>query len=63
MVIDLEEEWDNFNRSLNVDEQVPELKNPQQKIPLEITVEETTNTQEIEHILVICTSEIVLRNE
>jgi hypothetical protein len=42
---------------------MPELQTPQQKTTLEITVEETANTQEVEHIPVTPTSEIILRIE
>ena len=40
-----------------------ELQTPQQKITQEIIVEETVNTQEVEHILVTPTSELFLRIE
>lgn len=63
MVIGLEEEWDNFNKSLNIEEQVAELQMLQQKTTLEITVEETANEPEVEHILIIPTSKIILNIE
>lgn len=62
-MINLEEEWDNFNKRLNTEEQMPEFQTPQQKTTKEITIEETINTQEVEHIHVTPTYEIVLRIE
>lgn len=63
LVIDFEEEWDNFNKRLNIEEQIPKLQTQQQKTTQEITIEETVNTQEVEHIPVTPTSEIILRIE
>ena len=62
-MIDLEEEWDNFNKKLHIEEQMPELQTPQQKTALEITVEKSANEKEVEHIPITPTSEIILRIE
>lgn len=63
LVIDLEEEWDKFNKRLHIEEQMPELQTPQQKTTQGITTKETINTQEVEQISVTPTSEIVLKIE
>jgi len=63
MVIDLKEEWDNFNKRLNTKEQTQELQTPQNKTTQEIITEKTVNTREVEHIPVTPTYEIVLRIE
>ena len=63
MVVDLEEEWDNFNKSINIEEQVLELQMLQHKIALENTVEETVNELEVEHTPVTPTSKVILKIE
>ena len=60
LVIDLDEEWEKFNKNIHAEEQFLELQTPQHRTTQEIAVEKTVNTQEVEHILVTPISEIVL---
>ena len=59
----MEEQWDNFNRKLNTEEQALETQITHQETTSEIITRGTVNTQEIEHIPVNPASKIVLRIE
>lgn len=62
-MIDINEEWDKFNKNIHSEKQTRELHTPQHKTTQEITIEKTANTQEVEHIPITPTSKIVLRIE
>lgn len=63
LVIDLEGEWENFNKILSIEEQsVEPSKNPKETT-IEMVIEKTVNTQEMEHIPIAPSSKIVLRIE
>ena len=62
-MIDLEKEWENFNKNLHIEGQELEPRTPQHKETQENIVEKIVSTQEVEHIPATPTSEIVLRIE
>ena len=59
----MEEEWDNFNKKLNTEEQESEAQMTHQETTPKIITRGTVNTQEIEHIPITPTFDIVLRIE
>jgi len=59
----LEEESDNFNKKINIEEQALKTQMTHQEITPSIITRGTVNTEEIGHIPLTPTSEIVLRIE
>ena len=63
LVVDLEGEWENFNKLINTKEQSAKPLANLRETAIEMVVEGAINTQETKHILVAMLSEIVLKIE
>lgn len=61
LVINLEGEWEYFNKMINIEEHsVESLTNPKETT-MEMVIERVVDTQEVENILIDHSSKIILR--
>ena len=63
LVVELEKEWENFNELIDTEAQSVEPPTNLGETTIKMVVEGVTNTQEIEHILVAPSFEIILKIE
>lgn len=63
LIIDLEKEWEDFNELISTEEK--NIETPRNPIltTIEMIIKEVVNTQEIEHIPVVLSYEIILKIE